>query len=101
MPLSKLLEQIDAIAVLPGGRHSDKGYVTVQEGGFILHAYFREGSVGFELFGPGSHVPRPEHDAHGKAGVEEIKEAVRLLASGKSPFTYLEEHAIQWSTEWD
>ena len=96
MRLPELERHIDGLHSLAGGRRSDKGYVTIIEAGFIMHAYFRQGGVYFELYGPGI---EPYGAAHGETNRDAVKGVARLLSDRHSPVQYLREHSTRWSTE--
>jgi hypothetical protein len=103
MSLDTILEYVLKIRA---SRHAegitgDRGGITVQAGGFILHAYFVDVSemvgdadIRIELFGPSVfdeksqvYVPQLE-DTFGYITLESLKQIISLLDEDKSPWEY-------------
>lgn len=97
--LNDVLKTFDHLLATPPirkdfGHSGDKGQMVAvyrdipndEERDFGLVIYFEDKSIRYEPFGPG--VLR----SFGRADANVIREALKLLASGKSPVEYLKEY---------
>jgi hypothetical protein len=88
----------------PGGSDGDHAWVSVVDGGFIVHAYFCRKTIRFELYAPPAVGREKKHgdpyDGSGLSGevdVQTLKEVLRLLDRGQSPREFIRENAKRCS----
>jgi hypothetical protein len=82
----------------------DHAWVSVVDGGFVLHAYFNLHEIRFELYGAQPVAKEKKHrdpyDGSGLSGeleVQTLKEVLRLLDRGQSPRQFVQENAKRCS----
>ncbi len=112
LQLKELFRWVDEITALPDpinathGYEGDKGFISIIDRGFILHAYFTGEIVRYELYGPFApgteRSPRPPKEDHGLEGSMSIaclKDVIRLLDDGRSPLEYIRSNALQAASD--
>lgn len=119
MDLAALLTHIEAIANLPslssylGDVSGDRGFITVKNAGFVMHAYFVDDeeivdnlSVRVELCGPlaesaGAEKTCEPEEYFGFMTVASLKEMLRLLDDQKPPIECFRSNAVEMSGDCD
>ena len=88
----------------PSGADGDHAWISIVDGGFVLHAYFQRQAVTFELYGP-ARVGKKKREGdpydgtglRGEVDADTLKEVIRLLDQGESPRAYVQENAKEGS----
>jgi hypothetical protein len=84
--------------------YGDHAWISIIDAGFVLHAYFYEQIIRFELYGPkpvgkekGFGHPYDGSGLSGELDADTLKGVIRLLDQGQWPREYVQENARKCS----
>jgi hypothetical protein len=114
LSIDAILQHIDEIYRIPSpstfnigyGIGTSRGFITIHDRGFILHAYFvdevvKGASIQIELFGPFGDPERLKNNPYagtieGLITLHTLKQAIHLLDKGESPVEYVQSNIVSW-----